>query len=158
MKGITTFLWFDTAAEEAANFYVTTFANSKITNVARYGDAGPRPKGMVMTVQFEIQGHKFVALNGGSEYHFTPAISFLANCETQKELDELWEKLLPGGEVLACGWINDKYGVSWQITPVALLEMIHDPNPAKSQAVMRAMMQMKKLDLAVLKEAYDRAK
>jgi len=158
MKGITTFLWFDTAAEEAAKFYVSTFKDSRITKIARFGDAGPRPKGMVMTVDFEIQGQKFVALNGGPEYHFTPAVSLLVNCESQQEVDELWEKLLPGGKEMACGWINDKYGLSWQLTPTALLAMIADPNPAKSQAAMRAMLTMKKLDLAVIKTAYDRAK
>ena len=159
MSKITPFLWFDDNAEEAAKFYVSIFKNSKITGVSRYGEAAAkasgRPKGSVMTVDFELEGQPFVALNGGPVFSFTPAISLAVGCDTQKEIDELWEKLTDGGEEVECGWLKDKYGMSWQIVPAAIGEMISDRDPARSERVMRAVLQMKKLDIAVLKKAYD---
>ncbi len=159
MQKITPFLWFDDNAEEAANFYVSIFKNSRIVSVARYGDAAAaaagRPKGSVMTVAFELEGQPFVALNGGPVFTFSPAISFAVNCGTQKEIDELWERLSAGGEEQECGWLKDRYGVSWQIVPAALGEMVTDSDPAKSERVMAALMQMKKLDLEELKKAYE---
>lgn len=155
MQKITPFLWFDGKAEEAANLYVSIFKNSRIVSVRRYGEAGPGPKGTVMMVTFEIEGQAFTALNGGPQFTFTPAISFFVNCETQQEVDELWEKLSEGGKPLQCGWLNDKYGVSWQIIPKALIEMLNDPDPAKASRVMKAMMQMIKIDINGLKQAYD---
>lgn len=154
MQKITPFLWFDGKAEEAANFYVSVFKNSKIGNVTRYGDAGPGPKGTVMLVTFQIEGEEFIALNGGPQYTFSPAISFFVNCVTQKEVDDLWEKLSAGGEQLQCAWLRDKYGVSWQIVPTALLELMQDKDPVKSQRVFKAMLQMKKIDIEGLKRAY----
>jgi predicted 3-demethylubiquinone-9 3-methyltransferase (glyoxalase superfamily) len=154
MQKITPFLWFDSQAEEAANFYVSIFKNAKIVKVARYGEAGPGPKGSVMTVAFELDGQEFVALNGGPYYTFTPAISFLVRCETQQEVDRFWEKLSEGGEPVQCGWLKDKYGMSWQIVPSVLEEMLNDPDHAKSQRVMEAMLQMKKIDVAALEKAY----
>ena len=151
---ITPFLWFDHQAEEAATFYTSIFKNSKIETVTRYGDAGPGPKGSVMTIAFELDGQKFVALNGGPQYQFNAAISFVVNCEGQEEVDEYWEKLTAGGKEIQCGWLVDKYGVSWQIVPTALLEMLHDKDPGRSQLVMKAMFQMKKIDIAGLEEAY----
>jgi predicted 3-demethylubiquinone-9 3-methyltransferase (glyoxalase superfamily) len=160
MQKITPFLWFDDNAEEAAKFYISIFRNSRILNVARYGEAGAeatgRPKGSVMTVAFQLEGQEFVALNGGPVFSFTPAISFVVNCVAQEELDELWEKLSEGGEIQECGWLKDKYGVSWQIVPSVLGELMSDPDPVKSQRVMQAMLQMKKLDIAGLKKAYER--
>jgi len=152
---ITPFLWFDHQAEEAATFYTSIFKNSKIETVTRYGDAGPGPKGSVMTIAFELDGQKFVALNGGPQYQFNPAISFVVNCETQQEVDHYWEKLTAGGKEIQCGWLVDKYGVSWQIVPKALVEMLRDKDPARSQRVMKAMFQMKKIDIAGLKAAHD---
>ncbi len=152
---ITPFLWFDNQAEEAANFYVSIFKNSRITGIDRYGAAGPLPKGTVMTVSFDLEGQGLIALNGGPEYKFTEAISFFVNCETQAEVDELWAKLSAGGEEGPCGWLKDKYGLSWQIVPTILPELLSDPDPEKSQRVMRAMLQMKKLDISTLKRAYE---
>jgi predicted 3-demethylubiquinone-9 3-methyltransferase (glyoxalase superfamily) len=158
MQKITPDLWFDNSAEEAAKFYTSIFKNSKIIDVARYGEAGAkvsgRPKGTVMTVIFEIEGQRFMALNGGPVFKFSPAISFLVNCETQEEVDDLWEKLSQGGEKEQCGWLKDKYGVSWQIVPNALGEMLQDKDVKKSERVMEAMLQMKKIDVEGLKKAY----
>ena len=154
MQKITTFLWFDDKAEEAANFYVSLFKNSKIETISRYGDAGPGPKGTVMIVTFQLDGQEFTALNGGPQFTFTPAISLLVNCETQEEVDELWEKLSAGGRKDRCGWLQDKYGLSWQIIPTVLGKLMSDPDPAKSSRVMKAMLQMDKLDIQRLQEAY----
>jgi predicted 3-demethylubiquinone-9 3-methyltransferase (glyoxalase superfamily) len=151
---ITPFLWFDDKAEEVANFYVSVFKNSKIGSVARYGDAGPGPKGSVMTVSFELEGQEFIALNGGPLYTFTPAISFFVDCKTQQEVDELWDKLTAGGGEVECGWLRDKYGLSWQIIPTALLELMQDKDPVKSQRVFKAMLQMTKIDIEGLQRAY----
>jgi len=154
MQKITPFLWFDGNAEEAMNFYVSIFKNSKICSVARYGDAGPGPKGSVMTGTFQIEGQEFMALNGGPQYKFTPAISFFVSCQTQEEVDELWEKLSAGGAKNRCGWLNDKFGVCWQIIPATLGELLHDKDPEKSKRVMQAMLKMDKIDIAALKAAY----
>jgi len=158
MQKITPFLWFDDNAEEAAKFYTSIFRNSRIVSVSRYGEAAAkssgRPKGSVMTVAFELEGQPFVAMNGGPAFTFSPAISLLVNCETQKEIDELWEKLTDGGEEVECGWLKDKYGLSWQIVPSGIIEMISDPDAARSDRVMQAVVKMKKLDIAVLKKAY----
>jgi predicted 3-demethylubiquinone-9 3-methyltransferase (glyoxalase superfamily) len=154
MKGITPFLWFDDKAEEAVKFYTSVFKDSKVGSVARYGEEGPGPKGTVMTATFELAGQGFIALNGGPQFKFTPAISFVVNCENQREVDELWEKLSAGGATNQCGWLTDKYGVSWQIVPIALGRMLQDPNPAKASSVMKAMLQMEKLDIAGLERAY----
>jgi predicted 3-demethylubiquinone-9 3-methyltransferase (glyoxalase superfamily) len=154
MQKITPFLWFDDQAEEAMNFYTSIFRNSKILSVARYGEAGPGPAGSVMTASFEIESQEFTALNGGPQFKFTEAISFVVNCKTQKEVDELWEKLSAGGEEGPCGWLKDRFGVSWQIVPTALGEMLSDPNPGKAQRVMEAMLKMKKIELPVLQQAY----
>ena len=153
MQKITPFLWFDRQAEEAANYYVSIFKNSKITAISRYGDAGPGPKGSVMVVSFELDGQQFCALNGGPVFSFTPAISFFVNCETQAEVDDLWEKLSAGGRKDRCGWLTDKYGVSWQIIPQVLMKLIDDPDPAKSQRVVKAMLQMDKIDIQRLQQA-----
>ena len=155
MQKITPFLWFDNNAEEAANFYVSIFKNSKIVNVARYGDAGPGPKGTVMVVTFQLEGQEFLALNGGPLFKFNEAISFVVNCETQAEIDEFWEKLSAGGEKSRCGWLKDKYGLSWQVVPTILEKMYQDRDPEKSQRVMQAMLQMDKMDIATLKRAYE---
>lgn len=157
MQKITPFLWFDNQAEEAANFYVSIFKNSKIGTVRRYEDAGPGPKASVMTVSFQLEGQEFVALNGGPHFKFTPAISLFVNCETQEEVDELWEKLLAGGRKDQCGWLQDKFGLSWQIIPRQLMEMLGDKDPGRSQRVMKAMLQMDKIDINRLQEAYERA-
>jgi predicted 3-demethylubiquinone-9 3-methyltransferase (glyoxalase superfamily) len=154
MQKITPFLWFNGNAEEAANFYVSVFKNSKILSIARFGDAGPGPKGSVMLVSFEIEGQKFSALNGGPQYTISPAISFLVDCETQAEVDELWASLTAGGKEVQCGWLTDKFGVSWQIIPRAFMEMLQDKDPVRSQRVFRAMMQMIKIDVEALKRAY----
>jgi predicted 3-demethylubiquinone-9 3-methyltransferase (glyoxalase superfamily) len=151
---IAPFLWFDNNAEEAANFYTSIFKNSKILNVSRYGDAGPGPKGSVMVVDFQIEGQEFIALNGGPNFKFTEAVSFMVNCDTQEEVDEFWEKLSAGGEKSQCGWLKDKYGLSWQITPKILGRLMADKDPEKSKRVMEAMMQMSKIDIAKLKQAY----
>jgi len=153
MQEITPFLWFDGKAEEAANFYVSIFKNSRILSVSRYGDAGPGPKGAVMTAAFELDGQKFVALNGGPQFAFSPAISFMVNCETQQEVDDLWEKLSAGGKEVQCGWLQDKYGLSWQVVPRVLIELLQDKNPEKKQKVMKAMMQMIKIDIKGLQQA-----
>jgi predicted 3-demethylubiquinone-9 3-methyltransferase (glyoxalase superfamily) len=155
MQKIVTFLWFDDKAEEAANFYVSIFKNSKITNLSRYGEAGPGPKGTAMVVEFELEGQSFMALNGGPHFHFTPAISLVVNCETQQEVDEFWDKLLSdGGQPSRCGWLQDKYGLSWQIVPTVLGKLMSDPDPEKSKRVTQAMLQMVKLDIARLQQAY----
>ena len=154
MQKITPFLWFDGKAEEAANFYVSIFKNSKILNLGRYGDAGPGPKGTVMVATFQIEGQQFMALNGGPQYTISPAISFFVDCETQAEVDELWEKLTAGGSEVQCGWLTDKFGVSWQIIPKALMELMQDKDPVKSQRVFKAMLQMTKIDVEGLKRAY----
>jgi predicted 3-demethylubiquinone-9 3-methyltransferase (glyoxalase superfamily) len=148
-------LWFDTEAEEAAKFYTSIFRNSKIGNIARYGSAGPRPEGMVMTVDFQLDGQDFNAINGGPDFKFTEATSLLVNCQNQAEVDDLWKKLGDSGEPGPCGWLKDKFGLSWQIVPVALGEMLSDPDPGKSQRVMAAMLQMSKIDLAGLRKAYE---
>jgi predicted 3-demethylubiquinone-9 3-methyltransferase (glyoxalase superfamily) len=154
MQKITPFLWFDGKAEEAMNFYVSIFKNSKIVNVTRYGEAGPGPKGTVMSATFQLDGQEFFALNGGPQFTFSPAISFFVNCQTQQEVDELWEKLSEGGEKLRCGWLKDKYGLSWQVIPSALGEMLQDKDAQKSKRVMQAMLQMDKIDIKRLKQAY----
>jgi predicted 3-demethylubiquinone-9 3-methyltransferase (glyoxalase superfamily) len=152
---ITPFLWFDDKAEEAMNFYVSIFKNSKVGSVTRYGDAGPGPKGTVMSARFQLDGQDFFALNGGPLFKFTEAISFFVNCETQEEVDDLWEKLTAGGGApQRCGWLKDKFGLSWQIIPKAFGEMLGDKDPKKSQRVMQAMLQMNKIDIQRLKEAY----
>lgn len=160
MQKITPFLWFDNKAEEAANFYVSVFSaaggkNSKVMGVTRYGEEGPGPKGTVMIVSFQLNGQEFIALNGGPLFKFTEAISFVVNCETQKEIDELWEKLSEGGEKIECGWLKDKYGVSWQIVPTVLGKLMQDKDTKKSQRVIRAVLQMKKIDIETLQQAYD---
>ena len=155
MQKITPFLWFDGKAEEAANFYTSIFENSEVTNIMHYGKGGPAPEGSVMSVAFQLEGQEFYALNGGPQYTFTPAISFFVKCETQEEVDELWEKLSKGGEEQGPGWVKDKYNLSWQIVPTVLEELMNDPDPEKSQRVMQAMMQMNKLDINKLKQAHD---
>ncbi len=157
MTKITPFLWFDTQAEEAARFYVSIFKNSKIVKVARYGEAGPDPAGSVMTVQFELDGQLFIALNGGPHFKFNEAISFSVDCETQQEVDEFWNKLSAGGQESQCGWLKDKYGLSWQVNPTVLGEMLSDSDPEKAKRVMAAMLKMKKIDIAELKKAYAQA-
>ncbi len=154
---ITPCLWFDTQGEEAAIFYTSIFKSSRILHVTRYGSAGPRPEGMVMTVNFELDGQEFIALNGGPEFTFNEAISFQVSCETQEEVDEFWAKLSEGGEEGPCGWLKDKYGVSWQIVPVALHQLIGDPDPERSQRAMKAMLGMRKLDVAAIARAADQA-
>jgi len=155
MQKIVPFLWFDGKAEEAMNFYVSIFKNSKVVSVTRYGDAGPGPKGSVMSATFDLEGQRFYALNGGPMYKFTPAISLFVNCETQTEVDGLWEKLSQGGTQDPCGWLKDKYGVSWQVVPTILGKLLGDKNPKKASKVMQAMMHMKKIDIQGLQQAYD---
>jgi predicted 3-demethylubiquinone-9 3-methyltransferase (glyoxalase superfamily) len=155
MQNITPFLWFDDKAEEAMNFYISIFPNSKVESVTRYGDAGPGPKGTVMSAIFKLNGQDFYALNGGPLYSFTPAISFFVNCETQQEVDHFWEKLSDGGHKDQCGWLQDKYGVSWQIIPTVLGELLGDKDLEKANRVMQAMLQMTKLDIKGLKLAYE---
>ena len=155
MQKITPFLWFDGKAEEAANFYVSIFKNSKMGKVVRYGEGAPAPKGTVMTVTFTLDGQEFYALNGGPHYKFSPATSFFVNCETQQEVDELWEKLSAGGKKQNCGWLTDKYGLSWQVVPTVLGELMQDKDAEKTKRVMQAVMQMNKLEIAGLKRAYD---
>jgi predicted 3-demethylubiquinone-9 3-methyltransferase (glyoxalase superfamily) len=157
MQKITPWLWFDTEAEEAANFYVSVFRNSRILDISRYGEAGPRPAGMVMTVAFELDGQQFAALNGGPEFSFNESVSFLVDCETQDEVDRFWKELSDGGEQGPCGWLKDKYGVSWQVIPTALNTLLNDPDPARAQRAMKAMLQMGKIDIAALQEAADQA-
>jgi len=154
MQKITPFLWFNGNAEDAMNFYTSIFKNSKIGRITRYGDAGPGPKGTVMSATFQLDGQEFMALNGGPQFKFTEAISFFVNCETQEEVDELWEKLSAGGQKSRCGWLKDKYGLSWQIIPSALGEMLGDKDPEKSRRVMKAMLQMDKIDIKGLEQAY----
>ena len=155
MPKITPFLWFDANAEEAAQFYVAVFKNSRIVTTTRYGDAGPGPAGSVMTVVFELDGQEFIALNGGPQFKFTEAISFSIDCRTQEEVDAYWRKLAEGGEEGPCGWLTDRYGLSWQINPTILGEMLNDPDPQKARRVMEAMLTMKKIEIDVLKRAYD---
>jgi len=157
MQTITPFLWFDDKAEEAVNFYVSIFNNSKIGSITRYGDEAAevsgRPKGTVMTVTFQLEGQEFMALNGGPHFKFTEAISLLVNCKTQEEVDELWEKLSEGGEKGQCGWLKDKYGLSWQIVPTVLGEMLQDKDARKSERVMNALLKMNKIEIKALKQA-----
>lgn len=155
MQKITTFLWFNDNAEEAVKFYTSIFKNSKIINAAYYGEAGPGPKGQLMIATFQLEGQEFIALNGGPQFKFTQAISLLVNCETQEEVDEYWEKLSDGGEKDRCGWLKDKYGLSWQIVPVILGKLMQDKDAGKSQRVMQAMLQMDKIDIKELKQAYE---
>lgn len=159
MQKITPFLWFDNQAEPAANYYVSIFENSKISSVQHYDDAAARasgrPKGSVMTVAFELYGQEFVALNGGPVFKITPAVSFVVNCETQAEIDDLWEELTAGGQEVQCGWLTDRFGVSWQVVPAALGRLISGADPMKSGRAMQALMQMKKIDIAALQRAYD---
>ncbi len=150
---ITTFLWFDNNAEEAVNFYVSIFKNSKVLNSIRYGDVGPGPKGTVMTIEFQLDGQEFTALNGGPQFKFTEAVSLVVHCQTQEEVDYFWEKLSEGGRKVECGWLKDKFGLSWQIVPDILLALLQDSDTQKSQRVMQAMLQMKKLDIERLKRA-----
>jgi len=156
MQRITPFLWFDGKAEEAMNYYVSVFKNSKVVRVFRYGDAGPGPKGTVMSATFQLDGQEFFALNGGPQFTFTPAISFFVNCETQQEVDELWEKLSAGGRKDRCGWLQDRFGVSWQVIPSILGKLLQDKDTEKANRVMKAMLQMDKIDIKRLQQAYDR--
>lgn len=153
MQKISPFLWFDNKAEEAANFYVSVFKNAKVVTTTRYGEGAPAPKGTVMTVVFQLFGQEFIALNGGPHYKFSPAISFVVNCQSQQEVDELWEKLSQGGHIQQCGWLQDKYGVSWQIVPTILSELLQLKDAEKSKRVMQAMLGTRKLDIATLKRA-----
>ena len=162
MQKITPMLWFDGKAEEAANFYVSLFKDSKIGDILRYDEASAQAAGgkvgSVLTIEFELEGQKFVGLNGGPQFKFTEAVSFVINCDTQEEVDKFWNKLTAdGGEESQCGWLKDKYGLSWQVTPTILVDMINDKNPAKAKAAMEAMMQMKKIDIPTLQKAYDAA-
>ncbi len=153
MQKITPFLWFNGQAEEAANFYISIFKNSKIVSVNRYGEAGPGPKGSVMSVTFQLEGQQFMALNAGPQFSFTPTISFYVNCQTQEEVDDLWERLSASGEKGRCGWLKDKFGLSWQIIPAALGELLGNKDPEKSKRAMQAMLQMDKIDIAKLQQA-----
>jgi predicted 3-demethylubiquinone-9 3-methyltransferase (glyoxalase superfamily) len=155
MPQITPNLWFDTQGEEAAEFYCSIFPNSKITNVTYYGDAGPGPAGTVLTVDFVLDGQEYTAINGGPEFTFTEAISLLVNCEDQEEVDYYWSKLTDGGQEIQCGWLKDRYGLSWQVCPVGMIDLLNDPDPQRSQRAMTAMFGMKKLDLAALQAAAD---
>jgi len=154
MQKINPFLWFDTQAEEAANFYTSIFKNSKINRISRHGEGGPGPKGSVMVVSFELNGQEFVALNGGPMFKFTEAISFLVNCDTQEEVDHCWAKLTEGGQEIQCGWLKDKFGLCWQIVPTAFGRLANDPDPEKAGRVMQAMMKMVKMDIKILEDAY----
>src|SRR5207249_9973598 len=152
---ITPFLWYDNQAEEAMNFYVSIFKNSRVLGVTRYGKSGPGPEGSVLTAAFELEGQKFTALNGGPRFKFNESVSFVVNCETQQEVDYFWEKLTAdGGEESQCGWLKDKFGVSWQVVPTVLIDMLHDKDSEKSERVTAAMLQMKKIDTEKLKAAY----
>lgn len=157
MQKITPFLWYDNQLEEAMNLYISIFKNSKILTMTKYPEGGPGPAGQVMTATFELEGQTFYALNGGPIFHFTEAISFFVDCKTQEEIDDKWERLSEGGSKSQCGWLKDKFGVSWQIVPTLLSELLGDKDPKKSQSVMQAMMKMTKLDIALLQEAYDNA-
>ena len=154
MQKIKPFLWFDNNAEEAMNFYVSIFKNAKVLSVSRYGEAGPGPKGTVMTAEFQLDGQEFIALNGGPRFKFTEAISLVVNCESQEEVDHFWEKLSEGGEKSRCGWLKDKFGLSWQVVPTILAELMSDPDPEKSKRVMQAMLQMDKIEVEPLKRAH----
>lgn len=154
---ITPFLWFDGRADEAANFYVSVFPNSKIVSISRYTESAPYESGTVMTIEFELDGLRFVALNGGPEYTFTPAVSFSIECKTQDEVDRYWDRLTEGGRPVQCGWLEDKFGLSWQVVPDALPRLLKDPDEKKADAVMAAMLKMIKLDIAGLQAAYDAA-
>lgn len=153
MQKITPFLWFDNQAEEAVNFYVSVFKNSKIVSMARYPEGSPGPAGTVMTANFILDGQEFVALNGGPQFRFTEAVSFVVNCTTQEEVDYFWEKLSEGGQEVQCGWLKDKYGLSWQVVPAILVELMRNEDPMKAQRVMQAMLQMKKIEINKLKQA-----
>jgi len=153
MQKITPFLWFDTEGEDAAKFYTSVFPNSKIGEISRYGSAGPRPEGTVMTVSFELDGQRFVALNGGPEFRFSEAVSFLVNCDTQDEVDSYWSALSEGGEEGPCGWLKDKFGLSWQIVPKRLPELLADPDRERAQRVMEAMLKMRKIEVDELERA-----
>lgn len=155
MQKITPCLWFDTQGEEAAQFYISVFRNSKILNISRYGEAGPGPEGQVLTVSIELDGQEFTALNGGPEFKFTEAVSLQVSCDSQDEVDRFWNTLSDGGEQGPCGWLKDKYGLSWQIVPSILGELLSGPDARRSQQAMKAMLQMKKLDIRALQEAYD---
>ena len=155
MQKITPFLWFDNNAEEAANFYLSVFKNSKILNTARYSEVGPGPKGTVMTVEFELDGQEFVALNGGPQFKFTEAVSFVVNCDTQEEVDYYWERLSEGGEKSRCGWLRDKFGLGWQVTPTILGKLLADKDQEKANRVMQTMLKMDKLDIEPLQRAYE---
>jgi predicted 3-demethylubiquinone-9 3-methyltransferase (glyoxalase superfamily) len=155
MQRITPFMWFNDKAEEAANFYVSLFKNSKIVSIGRNGEAGPGPTGTVLSVTFQLEGQEFMAINGGPVFTFSPAISFFVNCTTQKDVDELWKNLSDGGEKQNCGWLKDKYGVSWQIIPTILGTLLSDSDSVKSQKVFKAMLQMNKIDIKTLKQAYE---
>ena len=155
MQKITPFLWFDNNAEEAANFYTSIFPNSKVGTIARYGESGPGPKGTVMIVQFELNGQEFTALNGGPMFKFNESVSFVVNCEDQKEVDYYWEKLTAGGAESQCGWLKDKYGLSWQIVPTEFIEMMKDKDAAKTERLMKAVMEMVKPDIATMKRAFE---
>ncbi len=157
MQKITPFLWFDNQAEEAAQFYTSVFKNSKITSVARYGEAGPGPKGTAMTVAFQLDGQEFVGLNGGPHFKFTEAVSFVINCQSQEEVDYYWGKLTEGGQEVQCGWLKDKFGLSWQVAPTILSELLRDKDAAKAKRVMEAMLKMVKIDINVLKQAYNQS-
>jgi predicted 3-demethylubiquinone-9 3-methyltransferase (glyoxalase superfamily) len=157
MQKISPCLWFDSQAEEAARFYVSVFKNSRITGMTHYAEGSPRPAGSVMTVQFILDGVEFVALNGGPQFPFSPAISLVANCDSQEEVDHLWQKLCEGGEEVQCGWLKDKYGVSWQVVPVEFMQMLGKSDKAASQRAITAMLGMKKLDISVLRRAYENA-
>ena len=155
MQKITPFLWFNDNAEEALNYYISIFKDSKIINTAYYGDAGPGPKGTLMTATFQLEGQQFMALNGGPLFKFTEAISLFVNCKTQEEVDDLWDRLSTGGEKSRCGWLKDKFGLWWQIIPSALGELMGDKDPVKAKRVMEAMLKMDKIDIKKLKDAYD---
>lgn len=157
MPKISPFLWFDNQAEEAAAFYVSIFPNSRIVSVTRYGEAGPGPAGSVMTVSFELDGHEFVALNGGPQFKFTEAVSLSVDCRSQEEVDQFWKRLSEDGQEGPCGWLKDRYGLSWQVNPTVLGEMLNDPDPARSKRVMEAMLKMKKINIEELRNAYEEA-
>ena len=154
MQKITPFLWFNANAEEAVNFYISIFADSKIIDMSRYGDAGPGPKGSMMTATFQLEGQRFMALNGGPVFSFTPAISFYVDCQQQEQVDSLWDRLSEGGEKSRCGWLKDKFGISWQIIPSVLGKLLNDPDRVKAQRTMAAMLKMDKIDIAALQKAH----